>query len=347
MFKYAVVDSTHLLLKQLELQKEISKNHQEEIKFWKEQTEALNIEVKQLRLGEEVYAKEKSELVKSLDEIEAQLKVAKLEADENVKLKEQLTRAAADELVTAELRKELADVQNKLTVSENQRSELEFVYQETVAKLEEKQKETASGGGGGEASRQAVSELEFALEEQKVLVQELEAKLAAAKSEEAERLRELEDRCTSMDAIRVSLENELKRSRESSSEQNVTSQKLIEEKSAVVERLSEELSALKEAKNKEAAEHSEANASLTSSMKLVQDKFAASEQQLDEARKLNGELQVRINELIQNSGDNSAQLNSLNENLQLKEKYYTHLFTVNWIHEIGFCLFHESRQTYV
>ena len=31
--------------------------------------------------------------------------------------------------------------------------------------------------------------------------------------------------------------------------------------------------------------------------------------------------QARINELIQNSGDNSAQLTSLNEKLKEKEKY--------------------------
>ena len=100
-------ESAQLLLKQLEIQKEIAKNHQEEIKFWKEQTDTLSIEVKQLRLGEEVYAKEKSELVKSLDEIETQLRVAKQEAEENVKLKEKLAALQ--------------------TASEN-KGELEFLY---------------------------------------------------------------------------------------------------------------------------------------------------------------------------------------------------------------------------
>lgn len=64
----------------------------------------------------------------------------------------------------------------------------------------------------------------------------------------------------------------------------------------------------------------ETSATLQSSFKAVNDKLASNEQQLDEAKKLNAELQVRINELIQNSGDNSAQLNSLNETLQQKEK---------------------------
>lgn len=171
-----------MLLKQLELQKEISKNHQEEIKFWKEQTETLKIEVNQLRLGEEVYIKEKSELAKSLDEIENQLKVAKLEAEENVKLKEKLGQAQADVQAMEKLRQEIVELKDKLQASENQRSELEFVYQESVAKLEEKQQKM-----GGDASRQ-VGELEFALEEQKVLVQELKTELAE-KSDELEKVK--------------------------------------------------------------------------------------------------------------------------------------------------------------
>lgn len=64
----------------------------------------------------------------------------------------------------------------------------------------------------------------------------------------------------------------------------------------------------------------ESSSTLQSSMKLAQEKLITSEQLLEEAKKLNVELQARINELIQNSGDNSAQLNSLNENLQQKEK---------------------------
>lgn len=73
-------------------------------------------------------------------------------------------------------------------------------------------------------------------------------------------------------------------------------------------------------KQKEINELNETSGALQNSIKAVNDKLASSEQQLDEAKKLNAELQVRINELIQNSGDNSAQLNSLNETLQQKEK---------------------------
>ena len=68
-------------------------------------------------------------------------------------------------------------------------------------------------------------------------------------------------------------------------------------------------------------EVNEAHILLNNSVKLTQEKLTLSEQQLEEAKKLNSDLQARINELIQNSGDNSAQLNSLNENLQHKEKY--------------------------
>lgn len=192
------------------MQKDISKNHQEEIKFWKEQTETLKIEVNQLRLGEEVYIKEKSELVKSLDEIEAQLKVAKLEAEENVKLKERLSQATADEQVMDKLRLEISELKDKLQASENQRSELEFVYQESVAKLEEKQQKL-----GGDASRQ-VGEMEFALEEQKVLVQELESKLTA-KCDELERMevqfKELLEKYAESEASKTNLQIELVRAK--------------------------------------------------------------------------------------------------------------------------------------
>lgn len=165
--------------------------------------------MKQLRLGEEVYAKEKSELVKSLDEIEAQLKVAKLEAEENVKLKEKLNQAAADEVVMSQLRQEISEMKDKLQVSENQRAELEFVYQESVAKLEEKQQKMLAGG---DETKQQVSELEFALEEQRVLVQELESKLTAKSDELGQleaQIKELNQKFSDAEAQRVTLQQEL------------------------------------------------------------------------------------------------------------------------------------------
>ena len=63
-------EEENLLMKQLQLQQEIHKNHLEEIKFLKEQIDTLNIDLKQLRLGEEVYAQEKRELKKRIDELE-------------------------------------------------------------------------------------------------------------------------------------------------------------------------------------------------------------------------------------------------------------------------------------
>ena len=65
------------ILNSLKLQQSISKNQLEEIKFLKEEIDRLNIELKQLRLGEEVYAKEKVDTKKQLDEIEQQLNIAK------------------------------------------------------------------------------------------------------------------------------------------------------------------------------------------------------------------------------------------------------------------------------
>jgi predicted nucleic acid-binding Zn-ribbon protein len=56
-------------------------------------------------------------------------------------------------------------------------------------------------------------------------------------------------------------------------------------------------------------------------IKSLEDKLSLSTAQLDEHRKSNAELQKRINELLENSGDSSSRLMSLNENLQQKEKY--------------------------
>lgn len=75
------------ILNSLKLQQNISKNQLDEIKFLKEEIDRLNIELKQLRLAEEVYTKEKSDTKKQLDEIEKQLNVAKEEAEANVLLK--------------------------------------------------------------------------------------------------------------------------------------------------------------------------------------------------------------------------------------------------------------------
>lgn len=70
-------------------------------------------------------------------------------------------------------------------------------------------------------------------------------------------------------------------------------------------------------------ENEELKKSLDSSnqtCKQQSEKCQSTEQQLEETKKLNDELQTRIDEFIKNSGDNSAQLNTLNENLKQKEK---------------------------
>lgn len=177
-------DEENIILKQLELQKEISKNHLEEIKFLKEQLDTLNIEVKQLRLGEEVYLKEKQDLTKNLDEIENQLTLAKKEAQENVQLRDKLksletdleSKVKNDQTTIEKLKADLNELNNKLQISENQKSELEFVYEEANAKCAEltSKLENASQNSQNDEKH---AEIEFALEEHKVLVQDLEAKL--------------------------------------------------------------------------------------------------------------------------------------------------------------------------
>ena len=70
-------------------------------------------------------------------------------------------------------------------------------------------------------------------------------------------------------------------------------------------------------------ELNESKSTLATSLKSNEEKLTASEHQLTEAKKLNTELQGRISELIQNSGDNSAQLSTLNENLKQREMLET------------------------
>ena len=190
-----------LVMKQLRLQQEVCKNHLEETKFLKDQVETLSIELKQLRLGEEVYAQEKRDLKKSLDEIETQLNIAKLEAAENVKLKEQLhsleglnkkldqekEELKKNELIIAALNADINQVKVQLEQSENQKSEFEFLYHEESAKIgdlnlkmDEKNKEIIALK---QLQNENETDVEFALEEQKVLVQELEQKLATLVAE--------------------------------------------------------------------------------------------------------------------------------------------------------------------
>ena len=190
-----------LVMKQLRLQQEVCKNHLEETKFLKDQVETLSIELKQLRLGEEVYAQEKRDLKKSLDEIETQLNIAKLEAAENVKLKEQLhsleglnkkldqekEELKKNELIIAALNADINQVRVQLEQSENQKSEFEFLYHEESAKIgdlnlkmDEKNKEIIALK---QLQNENETDVEFALEEQKVLVQELEQKLATLVAE--------------------------------------------------------------------------------------------------------------------------------------------------------------------
>ena len=66
------------------------KKQQEDSKTMKEQMEAINIELKQLKLGEEVYTKEKSDLQKQIEDLESQINVANVEAAESLKVKEKL-----------------------------------------------------------------------------------------------------------------------------------------------------------------------------------------------------------------------------------------------------------------
>jgi hypothetical protein len=86
--KHQHQNESNELLNSLKLQQSISKKQLDEIKFLKEEINRLNIELKQLRLAEEVFTKEKTVTKRQLKaEIEQKLNVAKDEADANVLLK--------------------------------------------------------------------------------------------------------------------------------------------------------------------------------------------------------------------------------------------------------------------
>ena len=64
----------------------------------------------------------------------------------------------------------------------------------------------------------------------------------------------------------------------------------------------------------------QSDASFTSQNQELADRLQTAEARYDESKKSNLELQSRLAELMQNSGNNSAQLISLNEKLKEKEK---------------------------
>jgi len=230
----SVADEENLLLKQLQLQKDICKNHLEETKFLKEQIDILNIDLKQLRLGEEVYAGEKQELKKSLSELETQYNTKISELNQEINLKDEKLNVLEtslrkfeqenedlkkNDLVVNKLNADLADLSNRLSQSERNKSDLEFLNEEHKvkigelnaklddldAKLSEKTKELNSLKL---SSTEKETDVEFALEEQKAINQELEAKLASFSSNNSEEKSRLETEIQSLKESVNKLESE-------------------------------------------------------------------------------------------------------------------------------------------
>ncbi len=163
------------------------------------------------RLGEEVYAQEKTDLKKSIGDLEAKLKTAAAESLEHASLKERL-EAITEQLKQVEVERdglkkqaeEMAVLQAKLETSENQKAEFEFQFHEENAKLVELGGRLAEVQARLEqkneelvklkvSQNQSETDVEFALEEQKVLVQELEKDLAS-KSKELDEARAAESK---------------------------------------------------------------------------------------------------------------------------------------------------------
>lgn len=153
------------------------------------------------RLGEEVYAKDKSDLQKTIEGLEGQVKEASTKSAEHAKLLEQFKELTDQHKQLDSERNELnakltelTTLRTQLEFSENQKAEFEFQFQEENAKcneltnkltelqimLNERNQEIVAHK---ESQGQGETDLEFALEEQKVLVQELESKLTLKTNE--------------------------------------------------------------------------------------------------------------------------------------------------------------------
>ncbi len=149
------------------------------------------------RLGEEVYAQEKSDLKRNIEDLEKKLKIAAFESLEHANLQvkctelnEHIKQVELDRDRLQKQSEEMTALAIKLEASENLKAEFEFQFHEENAKLvelngrlaqvqeqlEEKSKDVIKLKM---SQNQNETDVEFALEEQKVLVQELEKDLAA------------------------------------------------------------------------------------------------------------------------------------------------------------------------
>lgn len=362
-------EEENLVLKQLKLQQDISKNHLEEIKFLKEQIDTLNIDLKQLRLGEEVYSQEKRDFKKIIEERENELSLAKKGADECFSLKESIKELEAklkfvnDESETSKNKwtAMINGLNARLQSSETQRSEIEFLYEESSvklgdlnSKLEEKEKEIGQLKNEIGSCKQSLSmlntsqandDLEFSLEEQKVQVQELESKLSSMQLAHKDELKKLNDTIIDLVNSKDQLENDVKQLNETLERLNGLDKEYAEfkqQKEKEIHELSFKLNNLNEAsasssnekeqslkafqkefeeyKLKKESEFDELNRSHASEQKKLQDNTKRLEVLLEESQTSSAELKARMNELIQNSGDFSLQLTTLNESMKEKEQ---------------------------
>jgi chromosome segregation ATPase len=225
-------ESIKMVLTQLDLQKKLNETHLNEVKLLNKQIDDFKIEIAQLRLGEEVHSQERIESKKRIDALETEVTTLQAEIKENEKLKENFKVLELNLKVTneeyekkvAELTSELKTLSVNLHESENQKTDLEFLYQENMAKLteanqkhEEKVKEFNSllslNENVSAAEKQRVSEIEFTLEEHKIQVQDLETRLSeltAAKAEQSAKvekeIQDLREASAKLEAEKSSLE---------------------------------------------------------------------------------------------------------------------------------------------
>ena len=105
----------------------------------------------------------------------------------------------------------------------------------------------------------------------------------------------------------------------SSDSTNDLTEKLTERQN-IIDKLQTDLNQVKSEKDDLNEKLNQSTEQVNNLQKQILEKHLQFETQLEEGKKVQTDLQSRISELIQNSGDNSAQLTTLNENLKEKDR---------------------------
>ncbi len=272
-------DQVRMFSNELELQRKLIDTHLDQIKVLNKQIDDQKVEIAQLKLGDEVHRSEKVDLKKKIDELSDQLSKSQHVAQECANLRETLklveinlegTKKEYTKRVN-DLESELNQLRDTLNLNENKKSEIEFLYQENLAKLSEltQKYDQKCQEYHTLSENQKLGDVEFILEEQKILVQDLEAKLSELTNAKQQAALNYDAQINDLNAKLVEVEN--KKSRiESEKDTQINklekslfdlneslakdSNELIEKKSKEINQLKENISKLEASKKTEIIE---------------------------------------------------------------------------------------------